>query len=214
MNRVQLTAIFVLLGEPFDVSTEPCQFHSESIICDEKVVLEKELARMLKPEDLSDHMNWVAKGYELRSEHVIDMLKQFAGGACKALANRDDTEGNMYAGVCAFKDAKQEAFKCDTVDATYEHGNAFNCGGGDFDGACFSLVPSIVWQRFPELRDLTDCTQEPAFLRRLNSTSTPRMPPHSRLGSHRRSWNKAMRATMTRTLSTFLGSRMSRARGG
>ena len=76
---MRLTAIFVLLGEPFDVPTEQYQFHSESIISDEKVALEKELVRMLKPEDPSDHMNWEtpeANGYELRSEHVIDMLKQ------------------------------------------------------------------------------------------------------------------------------------------
>ena len=78
-NRVQLTAVFVLLGKPFDVPTEQYQFHSESIISNEKVALEKELVRMLKPEDLSDRMNWEtpeANWYELRSEHVIDMLKQ------------------------------------------------------------------------------------------------------------------------------------------
>ena len=76
---MQLTAIFVSLGEPFDVPTEQYQFHSESIIDNEKVALEKELVRMLKPEDPSDHMNWEtpeANGYELWSEHVIDMLKQ------------------------------------------------------------------------------------------------------------------------------------------
>ena len=111
----------------------------------------------------------------LEKERVVE---QFAGVACKALANRDDTEGNMFAGVCTFKDVKQEAFKCDTVDATYEDGNASTYGGGDFDGVCFSLVLGVVWQCFPEhlqndgvLRDLTDCTQEPTFLRRLNSTS-------------------------------------------
>ena len=63
---MRLTAIFVLLGEPFDVPTEQYQFHSESIISDEKVALEKELVRMLKPEDPSDHMNWEtpeANGY-------------------------------------------------------------------------------------------------------------------------------------------------------
>ena len=60
-NRMQLTAISVLLGKPFDVSTDFClqyQFHSESIISDEKVTLEKELVRMLKLEDHSDHKNW------------------------------------------------------------------------------------------------------------------------------------------------------------
>ena len=56
----------------------------------------------------------------------------------------------MYAGVCVFKDVKQEAFKYDTMDATYEDGNASTYAGGDFDGACFSLVPGIVWQCFPE----------------------------------------------------------------
>ena len=62
--------------------TEQYQFHSESIIS-EKVAFEKELVRMLKPEDPSDHMNLETpeangngNGYELRSEHVIDMLKQ------------------------------------------------------------------------------------------------------------------------------------------
>ena len=48
------------------------QFHSESTFYDEKVVIEKELTQMLKPEDPSDHLNWEtpnANGYELRSEH-------------------------------------------------------------------------------------------------------------------------------------------------
>ena len=94
----------------------------------------------------------------LEMERVVE---QFAGGAFKALANRDDTEGNMYAGVCAFKDAKQEAFKCDTVDITYEDGNASTCGGGDFDGACFSLVPGIVWQCFPEHLQNEFCSATP-----------------------------------------------------
>ena len=83
-NRVQLTAIFVSLGEPFDVPTEQYQFHSESIIDNEKVALEKELVRMLKPEDPSDHMNWEtpeANGYELWSEHVIDMLRHWSTAA-------------------------------------------------------------------------------------------------------------------------------------
>ena len=85
-NRVQLTAIFVLLGEPFDVSTEQHQFHSESTISDEKVALEKELVRMLKLEDPSDHKNWEtleanghANGYELRSEHVESNRNEPAG---------------------------------------------------------------------------------------------------------------------------------------
>ena len=37
------------------------------------------MARMLKPEDSSDHMNWEApeaNGYEFHSEYVIDTLKQ------------------------------------------------------------------------------------------------------------------------------------------
>ena len=70
-NRMQLTAISVLFGEPFDVSTEQYQFHSESIIDDEKVALEKELVRLLKLEDHSDYKNWetleangYANGYE------------------------------------------------------------------------------------------------------------------------------------------------------
>ena len=175
---MQLTAISVLLGKPFDVSTDFClqyQFHSESITDNEKVELVKELVRMLKLEDHSDHKNWetpeangYANGYELRSEYVIDMLKQlfqqlqtaqfreervveqFAGDSCKALVNRDDTEDSMYAGVCAFRDAKKEAFEGNTVDATYEDGNASTHGGGDFDGVCFSLVPDVVWQCFPE----------------------------------------------------------------
>ena len=65
-KRMQLTAISVLLGEPFDVSTEQYQFHSESIIDNEKVTLEKELVGMLKLEDHSDHKNWEtleANGY-------------------------------------------------------------------------------------------------------------------------------------------------------
>ena len=59
---------------------------------------------------------------------------------------------NMYAGVYIyiFKNVKQEAFKYDTVNVTYENGNASTYAGGDFDGACFSLVPGIVWQCFPE----------------------------------------------------------------
>ena len=58
-------------------------------------------------------------------------MEQFSGGACKALATETDTEGNMDAGVCTFKDVKQEAFKCDTVDFTYENGNASSYSGGD-----------------------------------------------------------------------------------
>ena len=59
----------------------------------------------------------------------------------------------MYAGVCAFKDGVQELFKCDTVDATCEDGNAGSSGGGGFDSACFSLVPGVIWQCFPEIMD-------------------------------------------------------------
>ena len=70
--------------------------------------------------------------------------------ACKALINQDDTEGNMYADVYVLKNVKQEAFKYDTMETTYEDGNASTYAGGDFDGACFSLVPDIVWQCFPE----------------------------------------------------------------
>ena len=58
-NGMQLPAISVLFGKPFYVSTDFClqyQFHSESII-DEKVTLEKELVRMLKLEDHSNHKN-------------------------------------------------------------------------------------------------------------------------------------------------------------
>ena len=50
---------------------------------------------------------------------------------CKALINQDDTEGNMYAGVYVFKNVKQEAFKYDTMNATYENGNASMYAGGD-----------------------------------------------------------------------------------
>ena len=66
---MQLTAISVSLGKPFDVSTDFCQqyqFHSESITNNEKVELEKELVRMLKLEDHSNHKNWEtleANGY-------------------------------------------------------------------------------------------------------------------------------------------------------
>ena len=86
-KRMQLTAISVLLGKLFDVSTDFClqyQFHSESIIDNEKVELQKVLIRMMKLEDHSDHKNWQppvanvngSNGYELLSEYVIDMLKQ------------------------------------------------------------------------------------------------------------------------------------------
>ena len=81
--------ISVLLGKPFDVSTDFClqyQFHSESVINNEKVELEKELVRMLKLEDHSDHKNWetleangYANGYELRSEHVESNRNEPAG---------------------------------------------------------------------------------------------------------------------------------------
>ena len=46
--------------------------------------------------------------HEEEQERVVE---QFAGGACRALALRDDLEGNMYAGVCAFKNEQQELFK-------------------------------------------------------------------------------------------------------
>ena len=67
----------------------------------------------------------------------------------------------MYAGVCVFKDAKQESFKYDTMDATYEDGNASTYAGGDFDGACFSLVPGMVWQCFPEHLQNELCSATP-----------------------------------------------------
>ena len=60
-NGTQLTVISVMLGKPFDLSTDFCQqyqFHSESITNNEKVELEKELVRMLKLENHSDHKNW------------------------------------------------------------------------------------------------------------------------------------------------------------
>ena len=89
-NGTQLTVISVLLGKPFDVSTDfSClqyQFHSESIIDNEKVELEKELVRMLKLEDHSDHKNWetpeangCGNGYELRSEHFESKRNEPAG---------------------------------------------------------------------------------------------------------------------------------------
>ena len=76
-----VTVISILLGKPFDVSTDFClqyQFHSESTTNSEKLELEKELVRMLKLEDHSDPKNWetpeadgYGNGYELRSEYVI-----------------------------------------------------------------------------------------------------------------------------------------------
>ena len=57
---------------------------------------------------------------------------------------------------------EQELFKCDTVDATYEEGNAGTCGGGDFDSACFSLVPGVVWQCFPEHLQNELCSATPS----------------------------------------------------
>ena len=84
-NGLQLTVISVLLGKPLHVSTDFClqyQFHSESVINNEKVELEKELVRMLKLEDHSDHKNWetlkangCGNGYELRSEYVIEHVE-------------------------------------------------------------------------------------------------------------------------------------------
>ena len=59
-NGMQLTAISVLLGKPFDVSTEQYQFHSESIIDNEKVALEKrvgpnaETGRSFQSQELGD----------------------------------------------------------------------------------------------------------------------------------------------------------------
>ena len=95
-NGMQLTVISVLLGKPFDVSTDFClqyQFHSESITNNEKVELEKELVRMLKLENHADHKNWETpeangngsngNGYELRSEYVIEHVE----------ANRNEPAG-------------------------------------------------------------------------------------------------------------------------
>ena len=68
-NGMQLTVISVLLGKPFDVSTDFClqyQFHSDSVINNEMVELEKELVRMLKLEDHSDHKNWDSRGKRMR----------------------------------------------------------------------------------------------------------------------------------------------------
>ena len=77
--------ISLLLGKPFDVSTEFClqyQFHSESITNNEKLKLVKELVRKLKLEDHSNHKNWetpeadgYGNGYEIRSEYVIKYIE-------------------------------------------------------------------------------------------------------------------------------------------
>ena len=93
------------------------------------------------------------------SEETVKDVKERV--ACKALTNRDDTEGNIHAGVCVFKDVKQETFKNDTMDATFEDGNASTYAGGDFDGACFSLVPGIVWQCFLEHLQNELCSATP-----------------------------------------------------
>jgi hypothetical protein len=112
---------------------------------------------------LSDEWLCIQRPDQVKHEEEQErVVEQFAGGACKALAIRDDTEGNMYAGVCAFKNEEQELFKCDTVDATYEDGNAGTCGGGDFDSACFSLVPGVIWQCFPETLDNPGCASTPS----------------------------------------------------
>ena len=55
---------------------------------------------------------------------------------------------NMYAGVCAFKDGVQELFKCDTVDATCEDGNADSCGGERFR---LRLLQSCPWSHLAVL---------------------------------------------------------------
>jgi len=90
------------------------------------------------------------------------VVQTFAGGACRSYAVRDDPEGHMYAGVCAFGDKEQEVYQCDTVDATYEDGNAGTCGGGDYDSACFSLVFGVVWQCFPETLENHGCASTPS----------------------------------------------------
>ena len=65
------------------------QFHYENIFYDEKVVIEKELNQMLKPEDPSDLLNWEtpnANAYELRSEN-----KELEQPECE----NDDAEKTM-----------------------------------------------------------------------------------------------------------------------
>ena len=85
LEKGTVTVISVLLGKLFDVSTDFClqyQFHSESITNSEKLELVKELVRMLKLEDHSNHKNWEtleADGYghryELRSEYVTKHIE-------------------------------------------------------------------------------------------------------------------------------------------
>ena len=57
------------------------QFHSESVINNEKVELEKELVRMLKLEDHSDHKNWEtleADGYATGTNYGPNTLNPIA----------------------------------------------------------------------------------------------------------------------------------------
>ena len=115
---MQLTVISVLLGKPFDVSTDFCllyQFHSESIIDDEKVALEKELVRMLKLEDHSDPKNWetlVANGYangnELRSEHVESNRNEPTGISDLPLSLVSGMEEKLLAMVTELYHAQKE----------------------------------------------------------------------------------------------------------
>ena len=112
---MQLTVISVLLGKPFDVSTEQYQFHSESIINNEKVALEKELVRMLKLEDHSDHKNWETleangngNGFELRSEHVESNRNEPAGTSDLPLSLVSGMEEKLRAMVAELYHAQKE----------------------------------------------------------------------------------------------------------
>ena len=93
------------------------QFHSESIIDDEKVALEKELVRMLKLEDPSDHNNWeppeanvngYANGYEIRSENVESTRNEPAGISDLPLSLLSGMEEKLRAMVAELYHAKKE----------------------------------------------------------------------------------------------------------
>ena len=113
-----VTVISILLGKPFDVSTDFClqyQFRSESIINNEKLELEKELVRMLKLEDHSDHKNWetleangCGNGCELRSEHVESNRNEPAGISDLLLSLVSGMEEKLRAMVTELYHAQKE----------------------------------------------------------------------------------------------------------
>ena len=68
----------------------------------------------------------------VENEEHEETIKDVDGRVvCKALINQDDTEGNTQAGEYVSRNVKQEAFKYDTMYATYENGNASTYAGGD-----------------------------------------------------------------------------------